>query len=164
MVDAFRDRDPPSVKFASFSTARGASYLALAALLLSLAASALGVDAELSAEVPAKKWRALRLKGLTQGASLRVRVETSGPIRVILAREDEVQRFPQGLNTTFSGSAARRLNFSVSIPAAGTYYVILDNRKGDAMREVRLFVEALPAHRPLQKPRPAPRQPGMDAT
>jgi len=152
------------VKFAGFSTAWGTSYLAVAALLLSLAATALSVDAELSAEVPAEKWRALRLKGLTQGASLRVRVETSGPIRVILVREDEVQRFPRGLNATFSGSAERRLSFSVSIPAAGTYYVILDNRKGDAMREVRLFVEALPAPRPLPKPRPAPRQPGMDAT
>jgi len=134
------------------------------ALLLSLAVAAFAAEAELSAEVPAEKWRALRLKGLTQGASLRVRVETSGPIRVILAREDEVERFPKGLKATFSGSAERRLSFSVSIPAAGTYYVILDNRKGDAMREVRLFVEALPARRPQPKPKPAPRPPGEAAT
>ncbi|HZO03389.1 MAG TPA: hypothetical protein VFB93_19530 [Burkholderiales bacterium] len=66
----------------------------LAALVLAAAASALAAEAELSAEVPAEKWRALRLKGLTQGASLRVRVETSGPIRVILAREGEAERFP----------------------------------------------------------------------
>ena len=39
---------------------------------------------------------------------------------------------------------------------------MLDNRKGDAMREVRLFVEAKPARRP--QPKPAPRQPGMEAT
>ena len=134
------------------------------AFLLSLAAAAFAAEAELSAEVPAEKWRALRLKGLTQGASLRVRVETSGPIRVILAREDEVQRFPKGLKATFSGSAERRLSFAVSIPAAGTYYVILDNRKGDAMREVRLYVEALPARRPQPKPKPAPRPPGEAAT
>jgi len=136
----------------------------LAAFLLSLAAAAFAAEAELSAEVPAEKWRALRLKGLTQGASLRVRVETSGPIRVILAREDEVQRFPKGLKATFSGSAERRLSFAVSIPAAGTYYVILDNRKGDALREVKLFVEALPARRPPPKPKPAPRPPGEAAT
>jgi len=135
-----------------------------AALLLSLAAAAFAAEAELSAEVPAEKWRALRLKGLTQGASLRVRVETSGPIRVILAREDEVQRFPKGLKATFTGSAERRLSFAVSIPAAGTYYVILDNRKGDALREVKLFVEALPARRPAPKPKPAPRPPGEAAT
>lgn len=134
------------------------------AFLLSLAAAAFAAEAELSAEVPAEKWRALRLKGLTQGASLRVRVETSGPIRVILAREDEVQRFPKGLKATFSGSAERRLSFSVSIPAAGTYYVILDNRKGDALREVRVFVEALPARRPKPKPAPKPATPGMSET
>jgi len=134
------------------------------AFLLALAAAAFAAEAELSAEVPAEKWRALRLKGLTQGASLRVRVETSGPIRVILAREDEVQRFPKRLKATFSGSAERRLSFAVSIPTAGTYYVILDNRKGDAMREVRLYVEALPARRPQPKPKPAPRPPGEAAT
>ena len=136
----------------------------LAALLVLLAANVFPAEAELSAEVPAEKWRALRLKGLTQGASLRVRVETSGPIRVILAREDEAQRFPKGLKATFSGSTERRLSFSVSIPVTGTYYVILDNRKGDAQREVRLFVEALPARRPQPKPKPAPRAPGMEAT
>ncbi|HEV3007627.1 MAG TPA: hypothetical protein VGX52_01185 [Burkholderiales bacterium] len=136
----------------------------LAALLVLLAANLFAAEAELSAEVPAEKWHALRLKGLTQGASLRVRVETSGPIRVILAREDEAQRFPKGLKATFSGSTERRLSFSVSIPVTGTYYVILDNRKGDAQREVRLFVEALPARRPQPKPKPAPRAPGMEAT
>jgi len=137
--------------------------LLVAVLLALLAARAgLAAEAELSAEVPAEKWRALRLQGLTQGASLRVRVETSGPIRVVLAREDEVERFPKGLKATFSGVAERRLSFSVSIPAAGTYYVILDNRKGAELREVRVFVEALPARRP--KPKPAPRQPGMEAT
>ena len=137
----------------------------LVAFLLSLAAAAFAAEAELSAEVPAEKWRALRLKGLTQGASLRVRVETSGPIRVILAREDEVERFPKGLKATFSGSAERRLSFSVSIPTAGTYYVILDNRKGDALREVKLFVEALPARRPQPKPAPPrPKAPGETAT
>ena len=94
------------------------------ALLLSLAVAAFAAEAELSAEVPAEKWRALRLKGLTQGASLRVRVETSGPIRVIL-----------------------------------------DNRKGDALREVKLFVEALPARRPQPKPAPPrPKAPGETAT
>jgi hypothetical protein len=133
-------------------------------MLLLAAAAAFAAEAELSAEVPAEKWRALRLKGLTQGASLRVRVETSGPIRVILAREDEVQRFPRGLKATFSGSAERRLSFAVSIPAAGTYYVILDNRKGDTLREVKVFVQALPARRPQPKPKPAPRPPGEAAT
>ena len=95
------------------------------ALLLSLAVAAFAAEAELSAEVPAEKWRALRLKGLTQGASLRVRVETSGPIRVILAREDEVQRFPQGLKPTFSGSASVAASISSTCRAPGVQVVAL---------------------------------------
>lgn len=136
----------------------------LLAILLAFAAAAFAAEAELSAEVPAEKWRALRLKGLPQGASLAVRVETSGPIRVILARESEVQRFPRGLKATFAGSAERRLSFKVSIPVAGTYYVILDNRKGDEARDVRIYVEALPGRKPRPRPRPAPAQPGMEKT
>lgn len=138
------------------------TLLAALAIALAAAASAFAAEAELGAEVPAEKWRALRLKGLPQGALLAVRIETSGPIRVILARKDEVQRFPKGLKATFSGSAERRLSFKVTIPAAGTYYVILDNRKGDTAREVRVYVEALPGRAP--RPKPAPKQPGEAAT
>lgn len=137
--------------------------LLLSGLLLWGASAGFAAEAELSAEVPAEKWRALRLKSLPQGASLSVRVETSGPIRVILAREDEAQRFPRGLKAAFSGSAERRLSFRISIPVAGTYYVILDNRKGDAQREVRVYIEALPARRP--QPKPAPKKaPGTSET
>jgi hypothetical protein len=136
--------------------------LLAALLLLLLAVPSYAAEAELSAEVPPEKWRALRLKGLTQGASLRVRVETSGPIRVVLARESEAERFPKGLKATFAGNVERRMSFSVRIPATGTYYVILDNRKGDALREVRIFVQTQPARRP--QPKPAPKQPGMEAT
>lgn len=134
----------------------------LAALLVFVGIAVFAAEVELTAEVPAEKWRALRLKGLPQGASLAVRVETTGPIRVILAREDEAQRFPQGLKAAFTGSTDRRLSFRISVPVAGTYYVILDNRKGDAQRDVKVYVEALPARKP--PPRPAPKQPGETAT
>jgi len=50
----------------------------------------------------------------------------------------EAERFPKGLKATFSGSTERSLSFSVSIPVSGTYYV--------------------------PQPKPAPRQPGMEAT
>lgn len=131
-------------------------------LLLAGPAAALAAEAELSAEVPAEKWRALRLKNLPQGARLTVRIETTGPIRVTLVREGEVQRFPGGLKPTFSGRVDRRLSFRVAIPVAGTYYVILDNRKGNAARDVRIYVEAHGARKP--RPKRRPQQPGMDAT
>lgn len=143
---------------------QGQVRLALAALLLGVALAAGAADAELAAEVPAEQWKALRLTGLTKNSSLAVRVETTGPIRVILARQDEAERFPKGVRPAFSGTAQRRLSFRLRLPSAGTYYVILDNREGDAARDVKLFIRALPP-RPAQKPAPAaPAQPGLNAT
>ena len=112
-------------------------------------------SAELSAEVPAKKWKALRLRGLPQGASLAVRVETSGPLVVIFVHQSELKRFPENrLRPQFSGAVERRLSFRVRLPAAGDYYVILDNRRGDGDREVRVQIQAVPARKPAPRPPP----------
>ena len=135
-------------------------WLLLAAALCA-AAAALAARAELSAEVPASKWKVLRLVGLKQNASLTVRVETTGPIRIILARQDEAERFPKGVRAAFSGTAERRLSFRVRVPVAGTYYVILDNRKGEEARDVRVLIDTT-APAPAQ-PRPEPRRPGQSA-
>lgn len=131
------------------------------ALALMFAAAALAAKAQLSADVPAEKWRALRLKGLPKDGSVAVRVETSGPINVIFVHQDELQRFPKPVRPQFAARAERRLSFKVSVPISGNYYVILDNRKGDVSRAVRLFIEALPARgRQAQPPKPpAAREP-----
>jgi hypothetical protein len=65
----------------------------------------------------------------------------------------------------FAGSAERRLTFRVQVPAAGNWYVILDNRKGAETREVRLLIEALAPPRARPKPQPkAKPAPGLNAT
>ena len=132
----------------------------LVSLLFALfAGTAFGVNAELNAEVPAAQWKALRLRNMPPNVALTVRVETSGPIRIILARGDDAQKFPKGLKPSFSGTAERRLSFRVTLGSAGSYYVILDNRKGDALREVKIFVQALRTRPPQKKPAPAERPP-----
>jgi hypothetical protein len=142
----------------------------LAALLCSLVllaagAEALAAKASLNAQVEEKTWKAVRLRGLPKNASLSVRVEASGPIVVILLHESEVKRFPKPVRPAFAGSLERRLSFRVTVPLAGNYYVILDNRKGSEAREVRLLIEALPARRPEKKASPPkPGGPGLDAT
>src|SRR5687768_5769884 len=121
-----------------------AILLELACVLMLAMADARAARAELNADVPAKKWKALRLRGLPQGATVAVRVETSGPLVVIFVHQAELKRFPeQRVRPQFSGSVERRLSFRVSLPAAGDYYVILDNRRGDADREVRVLIQAL---------------------
>jgi hypothetical protein len=128
--------------------------LAAVALLLlfcfATAPDALAVRASVSAEVAPSTWKTIRLRGLPKGGSLAVRVETSGPINVLLVHESELARFPQPVRPAFAGSLDRRLSFKVTLPVAGTYYVVLDNRKGAEARSIKLLIEAL---------RPRPRTP-----
>jgi hypothetical protein len=134
-------------------------------VLLFLVAGVFAAKAELNAEVPAERWKALRLRGLPKDASVAIRVESSGPIRVIFLHQNELQRFPKPVRPAFAGSAERRLTFRVTIPIAGSYYVILDNRKGSEAREVRLLIEAVAPRRAAPKPKPQPRPaPGLNAT
>lgn len=142
----------------------------LAAALLGLALFLAGMPvqaakAELNAEVPAQKWKALRLRNLPKDASIALRVETSGPIRIIFLHQDELQRFPKPVRPAFAATAERRLSFRVTVPVAGSYYVILDNRKGGEAREVRLFIEAVAPRRSETKPKPKPKAaPGLNST
>ena len=144
----------------SMTPVRLLAALSLAATLL--AGDALAAKAQLQAEVPAQQWRALRLKRLPKDASLAVRVQTAGPINVILIHEKELKRFPAPVNPLFAASAERRLSFKVTVPLAGDYYVILDNRRGSEARSVRVTIEAL---RALKKPPPVrPKEKGLDTT
>ena len=126
--------------------------LACALVLLAGGAAALAASAQLVADVPAGNWKALRLRGLPQGASLAVRVETSGPIVVFFVHQEELKRFPdKPVRPAFSGLVERRLAFRVSLPLAGDYYVILDNRKNTADREVRVRIDAAAARKSRPK-------------
>ena len=110
-----------------------------------------GKDALLIEQIAAQPYQRIWVRGHTD----------TDPVK----RPETVQRFPHGLKAAFSGSAERRLSFRIRIPAAGTYHVILDNRKGDALREVKVYVEALPARRPEKRPAPPrPKPPGETAT
>lgn len=132
-------------------------------LLLIAGVDAHAASAEMNAEIPAKKWKALRLRGLPMGASVAVRVESSGPIMVIFVHQEELKRFPeQPVRPMFTGAVERGLSFRVSLPAAGNYYVILDNRKGTADRDVRVQIQALPARKSAPRP-PAPQRREQDS-
>lgn len=136
---------------------RAAAGFALA--LLFAVTAAIAAKAELNAEVPQGQWKALRLRNLPSGASIAVRVESSGPIQVIFLHQDELKRYPKPVRPAFAGSAERRLTFRVRVPAAGNWYVILDNRKGAEAREVRLLIEAVGPAKPRPKAQPGSGQP-----
>ena len=58
--------------------------------LLLLTTAALTAKAELNAQVPEGKWKALRLRNLPKDAAIAVRVESSGPIQVIFLHQGRV--------------------------------------------------------------------------
>ena len=123
---------------------------------LAAAPDALTARVSVQAEVAPSTWKTVRLRGLPRGGSLAVRVETSGPINVLLVHESELARFPKPVRPAFAGSLDRRLAFKVTLPVAGTYYVVLDNRKGAEARSVKLLIEAL---RPRSRSPKAPARP-----
>jgi len=98
--------------------------------------------AQVNSEVPAGKWKAVRLKNLPEGAGLGIRVIANGSLAVILVHEAELKRYPEPVSPVFQGTLDRTLTFSVVVPESGNYYVILDNRRGAEERRVRVQIEA----------------------
>ena len=128
--------------------------------LVSLVPDAFAAKAAVSAEVAGGAWKTIRLRGLAKGGSLAIQIQSTGPIAVFVIHERELGRLPQPVEPLFAGSLERRLSFKVSLTLAGTYYVVLDNRKGAESRSVQLAIEALPAVPPKAPKRPADRDTG----
>jgi hypothetical protein len=127
------------------SPVRRAWILGIAAVLLGwgcIPIAAQAAQALLSVEVPPAKWKAVRLKNLPKDTAIGIKVESSGNIDVILIHQDELKRFPAAVNPQFQGSLEKKLSFSVSLPKAGDYFVILDNRRNTEARKVRVLIRA----------------------
>ncbi len=117
------------------------------------AAPALSVEATVNVEVPAGKWKGVRLKSLPRGVSVALTIESTDALRVIVVDSTELRQFPN-TRPLFEASMEKRLGFSVVIPRSGDYYVIFDNRQGKEGQKVRLLVRALAPKLPDAKPSP----------
>lgn len=123
------------------------AWLAVLGALLAFGAAApdaLAAQVTVNADVPAAKWKAIRLKNLPEGAKVAIQAEalSGGPLDVIFVHRDELKRFPAAVNPEFQGSIERKLSFSLTISRQGDYYVILDNRQGSEPRKARLVIRA----------------------
>lgn len=138
----------------------GLAALALLAAVLGLGpAEVRAAQAMVNAEVPAAKWKAIRLKNLPAGARVGIQAEAlsgSGPLGLIFVHGDELKRFPAAVTPEFHGSIERKLSFAVTISRKGDYYVILDNRQGSEARKARLVIRA---ERGRSSRNPAPPRP-----
>jgi hypothetical protein len=122
------------------------TWFACCAALVAFAGStgdAGAAQALVNAEVPAAKWKAIRLKNLPQGTKVSIQVESrNGGLDVIFIHGDELKRFPAAVSPEFQGSVERKLSFSAVVAKKGDYYIILDNRQGSEARKARLLIKA----------------------
>jgi hypothetical protein len=128
------------------------AWIACCAALLAFGANVPGAQAAralVNAEVPAAKWKAIKLRNLPQGAKVGIQAESpDGGIDLIFIHGEELKRFPAAVSPEFQGSVERKLSFSAVISKKGDYYIILDNRRGSEARKVRLLIRAERTRRP----------------
>ena len=96
----------------------------------------------LNVTVPPGEWKALKLRNLPKGSFVAVEVESGGDITVAFVDASDYQRLPKPTRPLMLGKVEKRLAFSVSIPAAGNYFVVLTNRRVSTPKEVKVTVRA----------------------
>lgn len=118
----------------------------VALVALALAAAPPGALAAgeyfLTPEVPAGKWKGVRMNNVPRGAVVNFAFESDGPCAVQVISEADAKRPASQRRVLFAAKLERKLSFTLTIPDAGTYYLILDNRRGDAARTVRVGIRA----------------------
>ncbi len=116
--------------------------LALLSLLLSSAAAQTKGPVIVSADVAPGKWKAIRLRNLPKEAVVAVRVRSSGEVMIAFLDTEDYRHFPAVTRLLFSGRVEKQFTLSLKIPAAGDYFVVLDNRLGSESRTVTVTIRA----------------------
>lgn len=101
--------------------------------------------ASLNVDILPGKWKSIRLRNLPKDAVVAVQIVSSGEIGVALVDLKNYQSFTGTSRPLFMGRVEKRLAFSVSIPAKGDYFLVLDNRSGQEQRAVTVAIRAAPA-------------------
>ncbi|MBK8019209.1 MAG: hypothetical protein IPK20_22760 [Betaproteobacteria bacterium] len=99
-------------------------------------------QARITADVPPGVHKTLRLRNVPKDAQLAIAVQASSRILLSLIGEEDAKRYPDVTEPLFTAPVERAMSFSVTLPSAGNYYVVFDNRKGEAVSKVRLIVRA----------------------
>ena len=92
--------------------------------------------------VPPKEFKALRVKRLPKNAYVGVEVESSHEITIAFVDTTDYLNLPRPQKPLMISKVDKRLNFSVTIPASGDYFVVLVNRNEHSAADVNLKVQA----------------------
>ena len=123
--------------------------------LLFAAVPAVAADMAMSFDVPAGQAKNIRLKNLSRGAAMAVRIVSSGKLLVALVSEGQLKSPQPGRGPLFRAVVERSITFRVEIPESGDYFLVLSNRGGDETRAVQAEIRAQSAPR---KPPPRSRE------
>jgi hypothetical protein len=123
------------------SISRTVVFTICLSLLWSIAGAASG-PVTLNVDVPAGKWKGVRLKYLPKGTLVAVQIESNGDIVVAFVDSRHYRRFPDMSRPLFLGRVDKRLSFSISVPATDHYYLVFDNRSGPRTCAVKATVGA----------------------
>lgn len=121
--------------------------------------SAQGDERERSAAIRllvcANNWTGAELRSLPRGGSIRIEVETDGPVRLLLADAAGYASFPDIEMALFDRRIEGSAVAEISLPRSGDYYLIADNRGSDDAREVTLALRGRShdAHQTMPLPR-----------
>lgn len=116
--------------------------LILCFCLFSLASAAAKGPVAVNVDIPPNTRKAVRLRNLPRDAKVDVAVVSSGEIIVAVVDSDGYARFPSGSRPLFLGQVDDRLAFSIKIPAADHYYLVLQNRSTTDPRSATLMIRA----------------------
>jgi len=88
--------------------------------------------------VSANSWTGAELRSLPRGGSIRIEVQSDGPVRLLMADAESYKSFPDIEKTLFDRQIERSFVADITLPLSGDYYLIADNRSGNSPREVLL--------------------------
>jgi hypothetical protein len=71
-----------------------------------------------------------------------VRAETTGEVMLAFLDTEDYKRFPAPARPLFNGRVEKRIAFALRMPAAGDYFVVLDNRFGNEPQTVAVRIQA----------------------
>lgn len=110
--------------------------------MLWVSAQAASGPVRVNIDVPPEEWKGVRLRNLPKDAVVAVEVQASGEILVALVDTINYLRYPDAARSLFLGRVEKRLSFSVSIRAAGDYYLMFDNRSAGEPRAITATIHA----------------------
>ena len=120
------------------------SMLLLPVLLASWGTSAEGANQPLtvSVTIPPGQWKTVRLRNLPRETVVDLALRCDGSLTVGLLNAPDHAQFPKVANPLFWGQAESKLGFSATIPQAGDYFVVLDNRGSTVPRQITMTTTA----------------------